>query len=173
MIFTRAIQGSTNPFFQLQGWQGPVGFDNSTFAMDPLGLNRVEPGALDRQRAYKNADALAGLLHAPIVGADPVVNRTTGMPTGVIPHQDPYPLALLLQLVTAPSQKLGGNRAYRTAIYKAQPDGFFPLPSHMGTPTAKRHSKPALCRRCPLRRAFVPPSATAAHPATSCVNAAG
>lgn len=133
MIFTRAIQGSTNPFLQLTRWQRAVGFDNPPFAMHPLGFDRVEPGALDRQRAYKNADALACLCHLPIVGTDPVVDRTTGMPASVIPNQDPYPLALLLQLVTAPSQKLGGNRTHWTAIHKAQPDGFFPLPSRLRT----------------------------------------
>ena len=72
MIFTRAIQGRTNLVFQLVWWQRSVGLDNPTFAMYRRGLNRVEPRALDRQRANKNADVLAGLFHLQIMSADPV-----------------------------------------------------------------------------------------------------
>src|SRR6266566_1622651 len=71
--------------------QEPSRLDNRSLAMDPLGLNPVEPWTLDGQPARDDAYAtFAGsslLLHRLIVLAQPGSHLLTHVPGGVIPNQ--------------------------------------------------------------------------------------
>ncbi len=127
MIFMRAGQSSTNALFQLVWRQGSVGLDDASFAMHPLGFNRVEPGALDRQRTNEDPCALTRFQTGLIMRSDPLLYSTADMPTSVVPHQNQDPLAPLRQLLTAPLQKLGGDGADRSTLDKAQPHFLGPL----------------------------------------------
>ena len=94
MILTRAGQSSTNALFQLVWRQSSVRFDDAPFAMHPLGFNRVEPRALDRQRTNEDPCALTGFQTGLIMRTDPLLHRTADVPTGIVPHQNQNPLAL-------------------------------------------------------------------------------
>ena len=121
MIFTRADQSSTNALFQLVRRQSPVRLDDAPFAMHPLGLNWIEPGALGRQGTNKDACAFPRFQTGPVVRSDPLLYHLADVPTGVVPHQNQNSLAPLRQLFAAPLQKLGRDAADRPAIHKPQP----------------------------------------------------
>lgn len=131
MIFTRTTKGSTNPIFHFERRQGTLRFDNPAFAMHPLGLHRVEPGALDWQRTDKDAHPLPSLLRSAVLLADPILHLPTDVPPSIIPHQNEDPFAHRLQLSPTPFQELGGHSADRTAIDKAQPGFLLPLPGFL------------------------------------------
>ena len=106
----------------LPGAEQARGFDNGTLGMDPLGLDRVEPGTLDRQRAGQDAHALALLLDLPMGRPDPGAYGLTHVPGRIVPDQRPHGNAQRLPLGAAPVQELGRERADRAADDEAQPD---------------------------------------------------
>src|SRR4030067_1871032 len=120
MVFMSAIEGSTNAVSQLLDRQGAIRFSNPAFAMHPLRLNRVEPGAFDRQGADQNAAALPAAFSLAVMLADPGPDGLADVPGSVVPNQGQHPLAHRLQLLTAPCQKLSGDRTHRTTGPKAQ-----------------------------------------------------
>src|SRR4030095_7712902 len=72
---------------ELVGRQEAVGFDNAALAVDPGGLNGVEPGALTGQVAGDDADTGASPLDPAIVVADPAADEVADVPGGVVPDQ--------------------------------------------------------------------------------------
>ena len=67
--------------FDLFGAQLPIRLDDRPLAVQPLGLDRVQPGRLDRQGADPNlAAALA--LHLPVVRPDPAPDPLADVPQG-------------------------------------------------------------------------------------------
>jgi hypothetical protein len=83
--------------------------------MDPLRLNGVEPGTFGGQKEGQNAHAFALLFDLQVVLANPGTYHLAHMKGGVIPDEQPGGLALRLQPLATPLQKLGGNGADRTA----------------------------------------------------------
>src|SRR4030066_2011223 len=120
MVFMSAIEGSTNAVSQLLDRQGAIRFSNPAFAVHPLRLNRVEPGAFDRQEADQNADALPAAFSVAVMLADPGPDGLADVPGSVVPNQGQPPLAHRLQALTAPCQKLSGDRTHRTTVHKAR-----------------------------------------------------
>ena len=59
----------THTSLQFVRTQDAISFGNMAFAMDPLGLNRVEPGTFGGQEARQDAHAGAFLLDHLIVAA--------------------------------------------------------------------------------------------------------
>src|SRR5262249_33737043 len=60
--FVRAAEGRADTLDQFGGEQQPRGFDHAALAMHPLGLDRVQPGALARQIAGDDPHAAAAPL---------------------------------------------------------------------------------------------------------------
>ena len=89
--------------------------------MNPLGLHRVEPGALLGQKAAYDSHSGAAVLNFPVVRGDPLSGLFGDVPRSVVPDQNPNPLASRLKLLATPREKAGRYAAYRTAIHKAQP----------------------------------------------------
>ncbi len=56
----RAIKGSANSVSQRLFGKRSLGLNNSAFTKRPLGFNRVEPGAFDRQEANQDAYSFSG-----------------------------------------------------------------------------------------------------------------
>ncbi len=110
----------TNALRQLLSRKQPVGFNNSSLAMHPLGLNRVEPGTFGRQKAWQDADALAFNFHLGVVLAYPGTDDFAHMPGGIVPNKQPGCFPLSLQLLTFPLQELRGDVADRTPGDKPQ-----------------------------------------------------
>src|SRR5258706_2553417 len=102
-------------------------FNNGPFAMHPMRLNAVEPGAFGRQPARNDAHSRMALTlacqHAAIVLLEPTAHFLTDMPGGVIPDEDQHALALALHLLAEPLQKSRRHMADRPTIDKAQPHG--------------------------------------------------
>jgi hypothetical protein len=69
-----AVEGSIDAIDQLVGGEQAGGLGDAPFAVDPLGLDRVEPRALDRQVAVDDPDAAPAPLDPAVVGADPVAD---------------------------------------------------------------------------------------------------
>lgn len=92
--------------------------------MDPLWLNRVQPGTFDGEPARNDAHAcfacLSFLQNCLIVLTQPGSDLLTHMPGGVIPNEDEHLFALRLDLLTEPLQKIGRYLADRTSRHKAE-----------------------------------------------------
>jgi hypothetical protein len=54
MLFVSAAKDPANPVGKLVSAQQPLGLNYLAFAVDPLGLYRVEPGALDGQQTWNS-----------------------------------------------------------------------------------------------------------------------
>ena len=116
-----AVKGSVDAVDQLIGGEQAGGLDDAALAVSPLGLDGVQPGALDRQVAIDDADATPAPFDAAIVGADPGADRPADVPGGIVPDQQQRLLARRLQSGAAPSQVLGRRGADRAAVDEAQP----------------------------------------------------
>src|SRR5579872_2384948 len=68
---------STDTLGQLLSGKQAIGLDHIALAVDPLGLNRVEPRALRRQQKRQNTHACVRLLDLVIVLANPGANGLT------------------------------------------------------------------------------------------------
>ena len=99
--------------------QLPIRFSNCTLAMDPFGLDPIEPGTLCRQSAHDHATA-AVPLDAPIVRLEPGLHGLADMPRGIIPHQQQRGFAFGGQPVRQPRQKLRRDCTDRSPIHKAE-----------------------------------------------------
>src|SRR5438067_3601515 len=120
------VEGRADPRAEFRGGEQSGGFDHPPLAMRPLRLDRIEPRALARQVAGQDPHALAGGLHLPMVGADPLAHRAAAMPGRIVPHQQQGLLPCGRQFAAAPRQKLDRARAHRPAGHKAQPDRLGP-----------------------------------------------
>src|SRR6266702_4221011 len=120
MCFIGTAKMGTNALSQLLSRKQPIGFNHGSLAMDALGLNRVEPGTFGRQKAGKDADALALSFHLAVVFADPGANELAHMPGGIVPNEQPSRFSLGLQLVTPPLQELRRDVADRAPRHKTQ-----------------------------------------------------
>src|SRR5207253_328286 len=63
MSFVGTPEGGTDPLLQLLGGEQARRFDHLALAVHPLGLDGIQPGALDRQRADHDPHAATLLLH--------------------------------------------------------------------------------------------------------------
>src|SRR6266566_2197684 len=108
--------------------------------MNPLGVNRVEPGTFRGQQARQDAYTLAGLLDGLIVAAHPSANHLTLVPRGVIPDQHESRNRWRGKLLATGGQEVDGDRADGTAIDKAQEH----LVGRLGTAT-QQHSITGQC----------------------------
>src|SRR5262249_2922057 len=66
VVFMGTREMSTDSISDFVGAEQASRLDNGALAMDPLGLNGIEPGTLDRQVARQNAYAPALLLDLPV-----------------------------------------------------------------------------------------------------------
>src|ERR1051326_8124716 len=116
MSFTGATKDRVHTRGHLVGAEQTVGLGHLALAMDPGGLNRIEPWTLDRQGTAEDADADAGLLDLAVVGAQPRADRDAAMPGGIVPDQEQGLVAGGLELVDAPAQELDGQGADGAAV---------------------------------------------------------
>lgn len=91
-----------------------------SFAMHPLGLNRVQPGALARQEAGNEAYTLSSSLHLAIVRAEPLPDVLALVPGGIVPNQEQRRDALSCQPLATPSQEVGRDGTDRATVHEAQ-----------------------------------------------------
>ena len=145
----------TNTFGQQPGREQAIGLDNSPLAMNPLGLNRVEPGTLLGQEQGKNAHTLACSLHLLVLLTNPGADFLAGMPGGILPDQQPGGFALLGHLLAAPLQELSGDITHGAARHEAQrhlPADRLACGSLLPEHANALGSGSAFCQVCSIRR---------------------
>ena len=102
--------------------QQAIGFHDLALGMKPRRLDRIEPGALDRQGTDNQAHAAAALLDLMIVPPQPGTDELGVVPGGVVPHQQHGALAARRGLCGAPRQDVDRDGADRPAVDEAQPE---------------------------------------------------
>jgi len=138
------VEGVADAFGQFMCRQHAVWFDDSSFAMHPHRLNRIEPGTLDRQGADDNPHTVSALFDELIVRVEPRPHRLTEMPRGIVPDQHQDFFAGRLQFVTTPAQVLDGQGTVGVALSEPQPQLFVPRPVLKGRPDQQAITSEAL-----------------------------
>src|SRR5688500_6865651 len=113
--------GVADPMREFGGGEQAIGFDDAAFAVNPGGLDGVEPGALGWEEAGDDADAASLLLDLPVVVPDPVADLMAGVPGGVVPDQEQGLLPGGVEFAAAPVQVVDGDRTDGAAIDEPQP----------------------------------------------------
>src|SRR5438270_13052205 len=85
--FIRAVEGGADTLDELVSGQQAGGLDHPPLAVDPLGLDGVQPGTLDRQVVGHDPHPMAGQLDLAVVAPDPVPDLATDMPGRIVPDQ--------------------------------------------------------------------------------------
>src|SRR5438445_10317448 len=85
--FMRAVERSADALDELVSRQQTGGLDHPPLAVDPLGLDGVQPGTLDRQVTRDDPHAVAGQLDLAVVGPDPGPDFATDILGRVVPDQ--------------------------------------------------------------------------------------
>ena len=110
-----------DPCFQVGGTQQPLGVRDRSLAMDPLGLDRIEPRAFGWQPIGDEPHALPAPLDGVVMGSQPRSNLLADVPRGVIPDHDQGGHPLGGQTVATPSEKRCGDGTDRASLHKPQP----------------------------------------------------
>src|SRR5579883_2336411 len=121
MRFTRTTKDGMHAVRHLVSGQEAVSLRHLALAVDPGGLDRIEPGALDRQGAGEDAHAHAARFDLAIVSAQPGAHLGAAMPGGVVPDQEQGLFAQRLEFLSAPLQELDGQGADGATHDAAQP----------------------------------------------------
>ena len=108
------------PLLELGGGELTGRLDHRSLAVDPFGLDRVEPRASARQPADQKAATVAGPLDLAIVPPDPVLHLAADVPGGVVPDQRQDPDVLGRELLSDPGEEGAGQRADRSPVDEAQ-----------------------------------------------------
>jgi hypothetical protein len=95
----RTVEDRADPICQLVSREQPLGFYDLALAMNPLGLHRVEPGALDGQKAAYDPHSLAVVFDLTVVRSDPPSDLFGDVPRSVVPDQHPNLLTRPLKLL--------------------------------------------------------------------------
>src|SRR5215204_14333 len=119
-------EGPADPVGELVSAEQSLGLDYLAFAVDPLGLYRIEPRTLGRQKAgnYPYSSFATIIFDLAVVGGDPTSHLVAFMPGSVVPDQKQGLLAPLFELLATPPKKLRGYGAHRPTIDEPQPGLF-------------------------------------------------
>src|SRR5215208_4429231 len=102
MLFVSTAEGPANPVGELRSTEQPLRLYNLAFAMDPLGLDGIEPRALGGQQTRHYPDPMAGGFDTAVVGADPASHLMAFVPACVVPDKKQSLLAPLPEPLAAP-----------------------------------------------------------------------
>ena len=116
MLVVGYVEGSTDAPFTFVGAQQTGWLGHAALAVDPAGLDGIEPRTLGRQEAGDDADAVSPLLYRPVVLPQPVADLLAQMPAGVIPDQQQRRLAPRCEPRTTPVQEGRRQRTGPTPV---------------------------------------------------------
>ena len=110
MLVMWTSEDPADPICELISTEQPLGLCDLAFAMNPLGLYRIEPRALGRQQAghYPHPTFATTVFDSAVVGGDPASHLSAFVPGGIVPDQKQGLLAPLPKPVAAPREKLRG-----------------------------------------------------------------
>src|SRR5215216_1298782 len=121
MLFVSTVEDPANPLGELVSTEQPLSLNYLAFAVNPLGLYRIEPRALGRQQTWHYPDPMAAGFDTAVVGADPASDLMAFMPACVVPDKKQGLLAPLSKPVAAPREKQRGYGAHGSIIHEPQP----------------------------------------------------
>src|SRR5829696_1405953 len=98
MLFVSTAEDFANPLGELISTEQPLSLNYLAFAVNPLGLYRVEPGALGGQQTRHYSDSMAAGFDTAVVGADPASDLMAFMPACVVQIRSRASLPLCLSL---------------------------------------------------------------------------
>src|SRR5579864_5877794 len=127
MSFMRTAKDGMHALGHLRSRHETAGFGHLALTVDPGRLNRIEPGALDRQGARDDAHAAAGAFDLLVVRTDPGAHLLAAVPGGIVPDQEQGRRAAGVQFRAAPVKELGRQRTDGAAVDAAQPRLLLPL----------------------------------------------
>ena len=105
MLFVSAAEDPANPVGKLVSAQQPLGLNYLAFAVDPLGLYCVEPGALDEQQTWNYPDPTLAGFDPAVMDDDPLSYLMEGCAPG-----------LRRVLLQCPPQRLTFRPSRRVAV---------------------------------------------------------
>jgi hypothetical protein len=108
MLFVSTAEDTANPLGELVCTEQPLGLNYLAFAVDPLGLYRIEPRALGGQQTWHYPNPTAAGFDTAVVGDDPISHLMALVPTSVVPDKKQSLLTPLPKPVAAPREKLRG-----------------------------------------------------------------
>jgi hypothetical protein len=119
------LKGGAHAMGQLVSREQAIGFHHSSFAVNPLGLHRIEPRAfLGQQTTHDPHPFLLALFEGSVVRSDPPSDLVAYVLAGVVPDQYPHLLTELFELLAAPLKELGRYGAHRATVHKPNPTPF-------------------------------------------------
>ena len=122
VVVVRGVEDCTGAVGQFVGAEETTRFDDFALGVDPVWLDRVEPGASAWEIAGDDADASAVVLNLLVVVTEPAANLLAHVPARVVPGHQEGSLAESFQSVTDPLQEPRGYRADGSAVDEAEPD---------------------------------------------------
>src|SRR5215210_130488 len=124
MLVMRTTEDPADPICELIGTEQPLGLCDLAFAMNPLGLYRIEPGALGGQKAWHYPHSAAAVFDLAVVGGDPASHLSAFMPAGVVPDHKQSLFAGRGEFVAAVAEELRGYGTHRAAVHEPYPGLF-------------------------------------------------
>jgi hypothetical protein len=123
MLVMWTSEDPADPICELISTEQPLGLCDLAFAMNPLGLYRIEPRALGRQQAghYAHPSFATTVFDSAVVGGDPASHLSAFVPGGIVPDKKQGLLASLPKPVAAPREELRGYGAHRPTIHEPKP----------------------------------------------------
>src|SRR3712207_4872862 len=92
MLVVRTLECRADPLGQLVGTEQTRGLDHLAFAVNPFGLDCVEPRALFGHQTGDDPHSTTTLFDSSVVRTDPAPDLTAYVPAGIVPDQHPNPL---------------------------------------------------------------------------------
>jgi hypothetical protein len=105
VLFVSTVEDPANPLGELVSTEQPLRLNYLAFAMNPLRLYRVEPGALGGQQTRHYPDPMAAGFDTAVVGGDLASDLMAFMPACVVPDKKQG----LLTPLTSRSAPMGGR----------------------------------------------------------------
>src|SRR5687767_10522830 len=121
MLVMRTTKCPAYPLCEFVRVQQSIELHHLALAMNPFGLDGVQPRALLRQKATDDPYPTAALLHFSIVFAEPSSDLPGDVPACVVPDQKKGLLAKSLEPLAAPREKPRGYGAHRPAVDEPYP----------------------------------------------------
>src|ERR687890_283947 len=121
MLVVRTTERPAHPVGQFIRAQQSIEPHDLTLAMNPFGLDGVQPRALLRQKAIDDPYPTAALLDFSIMFAEPSSDLPGDVPACVVPDEKKGLLAKSFELLAAPREKPRGYGAHGPAVDEPYP----------------------------------------------------
>ncbi len=124
MLVMRTTENPAYPLGKLVSTQQTVGLDHLTFAVNPFGLDGIQPRALLGQKAAydPHSSYFAGaLFDLAVVFSEPASEFAAYVPACIVPDEEQDLLAHRFEPLTTPLKEAGRYSTHGPTIHEPQP----------------------------------------------------